>query len=465
MKKVLLVLPMLLTALVATGCGGGGQGGGGKEYVEEGATKITIYSREFESWSKAHLKELVNRFNMNLNDGIQVSVNFYTQANYATALTVARENGRAPDLYISTYAELYNSHIQGHHAAQLDKYLSAEKKSDILPAYLEMVTYDDHVYAYPWNVEPGSMLFYRKDMLQKAGVTSVPKSWNELYEVCNKLVTSKTIGKGQYACGLPLGSAECTWVTFGMQQNTTGGLLLEDDWRTLRLNQEPSAQGFKDIAEFFYNMYSNDYSQTGGLTSEGYTYIVDALCDDTLAMTFSGSWGFAEIFDYTKGDQSIVDKIGVAPIPTKDGDQSKCTSANGGWCYAMSEESKNKDLAAKFLNWMLMDDAERTSEYFVKAYHSKAAPLKSVQDVLKNTKLNVPQDWYDTCNSVANLGIPEATYPWDVANEYGKIIETMELNCKKGSFESLYAAALSTAVNNINTIMQRASYPENPKHK
>lgn len=462
MKKKLLVLPMLL-AIVSTGCNGTIGGGTTKEYVEEGATKITIYTREFESWSKAHLKDLVNRFNSDLTDGIQVSVNFYTQANYATALTVARENGRAPDLYISTYAELYNSHIQGNHAAPLEEYLSADQKADIVPQYLEMVTFGEHIYAYPWNLEPGSMLFYRKDMLERAGVTSVPKSWAELYEACNKLVSSRVVGRGQYACGLPLGSAECTWVTYGMQQNTTGGLLLEDDWRTLRLNKAPSDQGFKDIAQFFYNMYSNDYSQTGGLTSEGYTYIVDALCDDTLAMTFSGSWGFAEIFDYTKSDMDIVNKIGVAPIPTIDGNQTGCTSANGGWCYAMSQESKHKDMAAKFLNWMLMEDANRTAEYFVKAYHSKAAPTYSVQNVLKNSELNVPKNWYDTCNDVASKGIPEATYPWDVAAEYGKMLETMELNCKKGDFESLYAAALNTAVNNINTIMQRASYPNNPK--
>ena len=52
--------------------------------------------------------ELVNDFNADLTDGIQVSVNFFTQANYATALTTSRENGRAPDLYMATYAELYN---------------------------------------------------------------------------------------------------------------------------------------------------------------------------------------------------------------------------------------------------------------------------------------------------------------------------------------------------------------------
>ena len=181
-------------------------------------------------------------------------------------------------------------------------------------------------------------------------------------------------------------------------------------------------------------------------------------------MTFSGSWGFAEIFNYTDGDEAIVNNIGVAPIPTIDGDQSKTTSSNGGWCYVMSEESKNKDKAAKFLNWMFTEDASRTGQYFIKAHYSKAATSKSVQTYLDTQKLNVPNDWYETCNAVANVGIPEATFPWDVGQEYGKVIETMELNCKKGEFSSLYAAALNNAVKNIETIQSRASYPKNPKY-
>lgn len=460
MKKQIIALILLgATTFSVTACNNTNRGN-----VEEGATKITIYAREFEKWAKDHLMELVNDFNSDLTDGIQVSVNFFTQANYATALTTSRENGRAPDLYMSTYAELYNSHIQGNHAAPIESYLSTEAMNDIVPAFKEMCTYNGHLYAYPWNVEPGSLFFYRKDLLAQAGVNSVPKTFDELYDACAKLVNTGTIKKGQYPCGLPLGSYETTWVTYGLQQNTTGGLVVEDDWRTIRINQEPAATGFKDIGQFFYNMFSNNYCPTAALTSEGYTYIVDALCDGTLAMTYSGSWGFAEIYDYLGADTAIVNNIGVAPIPTLTGDQDSCTSSNGGWCYVMSEESKNKDLTAKFLNWMFTESAARTGEYFIKAYFSKAATSVSVQNYLKTVELNVPQDWFDTCNKVATVGVPEATFPWDIAQEYGKMLEVMQLNCKKGAFEGLYAQALNTAINNMNTIMSRASYPQNPKY-
>lgn len=429
------------------------------EWVEEGATKIRIYAREFESWAKKHLKKLVNDFNADLTDGIQVEVNFYTQDTYADALTVARENGKAPDLYMTTYGELYTN-INNKYCTSLNNYLSTQAVDDMLDTCKELVTYNGNIYAYPWNLEPGSILFYRKDILQNAGVTKAPTSWDELYDACAKI--KATLNRGQYCIGMPLGSGELTWATYGLQQNTTGGLTLDESWTQSRLDNP----GFKDIAELFYNLYVNDYAPTSALTSEGYTYIVDALCDETpkLAMTFSGSWGIAEIFNYTENDMDIVNKIGVSVIPTKTGDQTGCTSANGGWCYCISQQSKNKDKAAKFLNWMFAENAERTAQYFIEAYNSKAATSKSVVNYLATQTTSVPQEWIDVVNAVAEKGIPEATFPWDVAQETGKIFETMQINCKTATFESLFTKALNTAQENIRTIMSRANYPKNPKY-
>lgn len=456
LKKISIIAILILTLVSLSACGGN------KEseviYVEEGATKITVYAREFEQWARDHLESLVNEFNKDLTDGIQVNVKFYTQDTYADALTVARENGKAPDLYMTTYGELYTN-IQNKNATDISSYLSEAAKEDILDTALELVTYDDKVYAYPWNLEPGTLLFYRKDMLQAAGVTKAPTSWSELLDACAKI--KPTLNRAQYCIGLPLGGTENAWVTYGMQQNTTGGLALDDSWKNHRLDNE----GYKQIAKLFYDVYSNEYAPTAGLTSEGYTYIVDALCDGKLAMTFAGSWCVAEIYDYTNNDLSMVEKIGVAPIPTINGDQSGTTSANGGWCYCISEQSKNKDKAAQFLNWMFTESAERTAQYFIEAYNSKAPTSQSVKDYLDTTESNVPSEWTAVINEVAAKGIPEPIYPFDIALEVGKILERMQLQCQTEDFEPLYAKAVNEAKNNIETIMTRSTYPSNPKFK
>ena len=455
MKKLLLILMIVLSLVSLTACDGG------KEeepvYVEEGATKIVVYAREFEQWAREHLEGLANEFNKNLTDGIQVQIKFYTQDAYTDALTVARENGVTPDLYMTTYGELYTN-IKNGNSTALDSYLSEEAVSDILPTALDLVKYDESIYAYPWNLEPGSLLFYRKDMLAAAGVTKVPTTWQELYDACAKI--KPTLNKAQYCLGLPLGGTECAWVTYGMQQNTTGGLALDDSWKVSRLDNK----GYEEIAKFFYTIYNDDYAPTAGLTSEGYTYIVDALCDSKLAMTFAGSWCAAEIYDYTECDLSIVEQIGIAPIPTLTGDQTGTTSANGGWCYCISEQSKNKDKAAVFLNWMFTENAERTAQYFIKAYNSKAPTSASVKTYLDTHQSSVPSEWATVINSVAEKGIPEPIYPFDISLEVGKIFERMQIQCKNEGFGTLYQKAYNEAQANIKTIMGRNTYPTNPKY-
>lgn len=453
-KKIFLVLVAILSILSLVACSNDDDE---IEYIEEGATKITVYAREFEQWAKDHLQGLVNEFNKNMDDGIQVSVKFYTEDTYADALTVARENGKAPDLFMTTYGEIYTG-IKNNNVACLDDYLSEEAVDDILDTCIEMITYDNSIYAYPWNMEPGTLFFYRKDIFAQAGITKIPTTWAELYDACSKI--KPLLNRAQYCIGLPLGGTETAWVTYGMQQNTTGGLALKDSWLEHRLDNE----GYKELAKFFYTIYSNDYAPTAALTSEGYTYIVDALCDDQLAMTFAGSWCIAEIYDYTDGDLDIVNNIGVAPIPTIDGNQTGTTSANGGWCYCISEQSTHKDKAAVFLNWMFTESAERTAQYFIEAYNSKAPTSKSVQEYLDNYQSKVPSEWTTVVNEVASQGIPEPIYPFDISLEVGKIFERMQLQCKTDDFDSLYSKALNDAKNNISTIMTRTTYPKNPKY-
>jgi ABC-type glycerol-3-phosphate transport system substrate-binding protein len=93
----------------------------------------------------------------------------------------------------------------------------------------------------------------------------------------------------------------------------------------------------------FYDLYANGYCPAGNVSPTGYNDIIEALAQDKLAMTFAGSWSIAEIIN-TYPDMK--DVIGVAPIPTIDGDQSKATASNGGWTYAISSTSQHKEEAA-----------------------------------------------------------------------------------------------------------------------
>ena len=68
-------------------------------------------------------------------------------------------------------------------------------------------------------------------------------------------------------------------------------------------------------------------------------------------------------------------------------------------------------------------------------------------------------------NDVAEKGIPEGQYPWDIAYAVGKMFEEMQISHSAGSFEEVYTHALNTAKSNIDSIMSRVSYEGNPRYE
>ena len=52
-------------------------------------------------------------------------------------------------------------------------------------------------------------------------------------------------------------------------------------------------------------------------------------------MTTAGSWSISEVVN---SYPEMVDKIGVAVMPTLDGNQDITTATNGGWAYVISTD-------------------------------------------------------------------------------------------------------------------------------
>ncbi|HEY5503822.1 MAG TPA: extracellular solute-binding protein, partial [Sedimentisphaerales bacterium] len=307
MKKILLAATTLLLSVpVLVACGNTGP------YVEPGATTITMYAQDFEDWSNAHLDAMVDDFNAIKDDGIQLEVKSFQDEAYTDALKAARENGSAPDIFMTSYGNIYSTAVKPGYAAPLNDLLDQAYYDDIVDSVKNMITFDGTYYSYPQLTEPATVFFYRKDILAEAGVTEVPTTWDELLAAC--ALIKPVLGRGQYTLGMPIGTA-LGWATYGMQYNTTGGLALNDQWTESLVD----SQGYRDLNGFFYDLYANGYLPAGNVSPTGYNDIIDALCEDKLAMTFAGSWSVAEIMNAYPDYQ---DKIGVAAIPTKDGDPS-----------------------------------------------------------------------------------------------------------------------------------------------
>lgn len=452
MKKRFYAMIMLMMAIpIMTGCNETTE-----EYIEEDATVVTFYAQDFEDWSNEHLVNMRKQFNAIKDDGLQLDIKMYQDEAYSDALTVARENNSAPDIFMVSYGNIYSTAVATGYAEPLDAWLDADYFEDLVPSVRERIRFNDHYYTYPQLTEPATLFFYRTDMFEQAGVTEVPTTWDELLDAAASV--KAILGRGQYALGMPIGTA-LGWATYGMQYNTTGGLALNEAWTESLVD----SQGYRELNGLFYDLYANGYCPAGNVSPTGYNDIIEALAQDKLAMTFAGSWSIAEIIN-TYPDMK--DVIGVAPIPTIDGDQSKATASNGGWTYAISSTSQHKEEAARVLEWFFCEDAERTAGFFEAAAYSKAPVNQSVIDYIAANAPQELQDWLGVVTDVATKGIPEALYPWDISLAVATMFETMAIKADPSKGESFKTTtienAIATADSAINTIITNPGFIGNP---
>jgi len=447
MKCILSVLVICAIALSATACGS-------KQTKEENATKITFYIRAFEDWSQEYTTKKVEQFNKILDDGIEVELRFYDATEYGQLLTTAYENNTMPDVYLVDTGAMYNYYSQGY-IAPINDYFTDEEIADINSNADSYLLYDGKYYGYPWMSEPNSIFIYRKDYLTKAGV-SIPDNniwtWNDLLNACSKI--KPVLSKGQYVLGMPLGIEANTGLA-GLAYSTTGGDVLNNDWTECLVQDN---EGWRNFYGLVFDLYKGGYCPMANVSTM-YNDIIDALCENKLAMTFCGSWSIAEVLNNYPEQE---DNIGVAVIPTKDGDINKTTTVNGGWNYVISSKSAHKDLAAQFIKFMLCNK-EVAAEYFELANYCKAPVLNSLSDYIETNNNTQHEEWMQVVEKVTETAITTGSYSQAILSAaYGTAIEYIMLNTDKNK-DDVITKAISDAKYTIETIIGSDGWTRNPK--
>ena len=292
-------------------------------------------------------------------------------------------------------------------------------------------------------------------MQKYANTTTVPTTWDGLVELCGTIKSGikKSGTKGVYAFDVPKGVA-CAWGTWGMQQAATGGLAITDDWDESRLLTD-GLTGYTNLGNLWSTLYGNGYVP---LSSGAYNEIIDDLCAGKLVMTTAGSWSVSEIMNTYK---DMKDNIGIAIMPTFDGNQDVTTATNGGWVYVISSACKNVDKAIEVIKYLVAgSDTSRVEEYYRLAYYSKAAPRKSVQAKIEEalrTQTEVPAEWVQVINKVSTDAILEPIYDWDISVQIEGFLE----NCAMGEDVSQSLAQADQEIKNL--IRKNGLAGQNPR--
>jgi len=388
--------------------------------------QIDFWQRQFEDYQQAWFKEQVDAFNA-AQDKVEVIYTVVPGDAWDAKLVAAQAANVAPDVATTNYGAIKPGVVDGKFA-KLDDLLPAEALADIEPWVKDFVTAKDGgVYGYPMLVEPSTVLFYRKSLLEAAGITAPPKSWEELLTDARALTTDDVYGMniGQVA-------GDLGWSSWGLQLNAAGHLPIADDWSAGRATE----QGFKDLAQFYTTLYQEQ------LMPQEATYGY-ADCsffgEGTVAMSACGSWALGQLS--ATWPDTFADTA-VAAFPSIDGDPTKTTSTLGGWTLTVDSKSDQPQAAADFISWLLAGDPAIMTSFFDAAGYSKYPVRTSVNAALAadpvasaNTNLSV------VTSDILPYAQPEPVYPWDISLAMGTAIEK---SMRGGNIDDALAEANAT---------------------
>ncbi|RAM36287.1 ABC transporter substrate-binding protein [Arthrobacter globiformis] len=345
MKTPKFLLPVAtagVLALTLSACGGGGggtTGGGGAgggdaangldgrgpiTYVQ-GKDNSNVVRPLIEKWNAAHPNE---------------KVTFKEQTDQADQQhddIVQHFQAKDPSYDVVDVDVVWTAEFAAKGWLQPLKDKMAFDTSAMLKPTVDAASYKGTLYAAP-QTSDGALLYYRKDL-----VPTPPKTWDEMMGMCS-IAKQNNMGcyGGQFSKyeGLTVNASEAI--------NSAGGAVLDKDGKP-SLNTAEAKAGLENLAKAYAD---------GNIPKEGITFQEEQSRQafQSGKLLFLRNWPYVYNLATTEGSSAVKDKLGIAPIPGKDGPGA---STLGGHSMAVSVYSKNKATALDFLKFMTSEETEK----------------------------------------------------------------------------------------------------------
>jgi multiple sugar transport system substrate-binding protein len=220
-----------------------------------------------------------------------------------------------------------------------DKFPASEQNK-FLPAPISADTYEGAIYAVPWFEDAG-LLYCRSDLLEKAGFSAPPKTWDELKEM--GLKTSQDTGtpngfvfQGKNYEGGVCDGLEYIW--------THGGEVLSDVTSGKVVIDSPEAAAG---LETYHSMYADGVAPKA---VANYDETISYPAFGNGEAVFIRAWPSLYSLFGTTYKKVKPEQVAVAPIPVAPGNKSYSTL--GGWQMAINAQTDMPDEAWEFVQFM-----------------------------------------------------------------------------------------------------------------
>ncbi|MGW8288088.1 MAG: ABC transporter substrate-binding protein [Desulfobulbales bacterium] len=256
-------------------------------------------------------------------------------------------------------------------AMELDDMFTAEEQQAFLPGTILANTYEGKIYGVPLFIDSG-MLFYRKDLLEDYGFTP-PLTWEELVLQAEKIVAGEArAGKDMVGFSGQFKQYEglvCNMMEYILSNN---GKMIDEKGKS-HLTDEKTLEAVRFVRDEII----------GKAASKGVLTYQEPESLDLFIQgqaVFMRNWPYGWNVSNNPEKSRIAGKVGIARLPHFQGGESYATL--GGWQLGISNYSKNKDAAWKFIQFLTSKRIQRL--YAVKA--GKAPTRKALyqdQEVIR----------------------------------------------------------------------------------
>jgi multiple sugar transport system substrate-binding protein len=334
-RRTLSAVTAIGLSAVLAACGTGSPSGSGGN---SGPKELTVW---FPGNSQVEIdlvtKTLVPKFEQQT--GSKVTVTYVDWPNLSPKLTTAFASGTAPDVWGHGTAAAAGFAANDRVLALDDRINALADKNDF-GGLLDQGVVDGKHYLMPLS-GTGTLLVYRKDLLQGAGVDPATlTSWESVYDAARKL-KSKT-RSGLLLATSPIADEQ----SFIALLRSASGKMLSDDGKTAEFNSPAGVQALT----YMVNLYQGDGAVATGV---GDDYLSRPPAQQPLALGTAAitQFGPSQLLQLVKAKPDLADKLGVLAPPTLGGQPGKAYGGMGTGLF-ISKDGKNQDLAWKFLEFM-----------------------------------------------------------------------------------------------------------------
>lgn len=330
--------------------------------------------------------------------GIKVEFQFLPENTLRQVVTqdVAMNAGRYDVVTIGSY----DAPIWGEYKwiVPLDQYFTQMSQSeredyardDLLDSITALLSYDDQLYALPFYGE-SSMIFYRKDMFEAAGLQMPERpEWGQVTDFARELQALGSDASGIILRGLPGWGANMA--PFGTFINTFGGRWYNMDW-------EPQLTSDDVVGAIeAYSTLGREYGQPG-ITSHNFPECQNIFASGGGAMWYDATSAAGYISD--PESSSVADTIGYAYGPTAVTER----GAHWLWSWALAIEtsSRKKEAAFEFIKWA-------TSKEYIELVNNELGQVRIPPGTRQSTYESTPYQnnpWSDIELDSINSANPE----------------------------------------------------------